>query len=169
MYYTQINKNFVHQVGDQPRLYYDARSTIHKKLTFFMMISERVLCEYTYFLVTETHMRTRARTRTHARARTHTINIWIGQYTHRRTQLCNQMFVGSFGTFSCWLVQYDLLVPCSQDLSTSPIPPLHHQCHLHVHKAFLQSFSYLTCTHVTGTTIPNGPICHMHLRKRAVL
>jgi len=75
MYYTQINKNFVHQVGDQPRLYYDARSTIHKKLTFFMMISERVLCEYTYFLVTETHMRTRARTRTHARARTHTINI----------------------------------------------------------------------------------------------
>jgi hypothetical protein len=27
MYYMQINKNFVHQVGDQPRLYYDVRST----------------------------------------------------------------------------------------------------------------------------------------------
>jgi len=30
MYYMQINKNFVHQVGDQPRLYYDARLTSHQ-------------------------------------------------------------------------------------------------------------------------------------------
>jgi hypothetical protein len=30
MYYMKINKNFVHQVGDQPRLYYDARSTNHQ-------------------------------------------------------------------------------------------------------------------------------------------
>jgi len=29
MYYMQINKNFVHQVGDQPR-FYDARSTNHQ-------------------------------------------------------------------------------------------------------------------------------------------
>jgi hypothetical protein len=26
------NKNFVHQVGDQPRLHYDARSTNHQEL-----------------------------------------------------------------------------------------------------------------------------------------
>jgi len=26
----EINKNFVHQVGDQTRLYYDARSTNHQ-------------------------------------------------------------------------------------------------------------------------------------------
>ena len=32
MYYMSINKNFVHQVGDQPRLYYDARSTNHQEL-----------------------------------------------------------------------------------------------------------------------------------------
>jgi hypothetical protein len=30
MYYMQINKNFVHQVGYQSRLYYDARSTNHQ-------------------------------------------------------------------------------------------------------------------------------------------
>jgi hypothetical protein len=30
MYHMQINKNFMHQVGDQPRLYYDARSTNHQ-------------------------------------------------------------------------------------------------------------------------------------------
>ena len=30
MYYIKINKNFVHQVGNQPRLYYDARSTNHQ-------------------------------------------------------------------------------------------------------------------------------------------
>jgi hypothetical protein len=30
MYYMQINKNFVHQVGDQPRLYYDIRSANHQ-------------------------------------------------------------------------------------------------------------------------------------------
>jgi len=30
MYYVEINRNFVHQVGDQPRLYYDARSTNHQ-------------------------------------------------------------------------------------------------------------------------------------------
>jgi len=30
MYYMEINKNFVHQVGDQTRLYYDARSTNHQ-------------------------------------------------------------------------------------------------------------------------------------------
>jgi len=28
----QINKNFVQQVGDQPRLYYDARSISHQDL-----------------------------------------------------------------------------------------------------------------------------------------
>jgi hypothetical protein len=28
----QINKNFMHQVGDQPKLYYDARSTNHQDL-----------------------------------------------------------------------------------------------------------------------------------------
>jgi len=27
------DKNFVHQVGDQPRLYYDARSTNHQEQT----------------------------------------------------------------------------------------------------------------------------------------
>ena len=27
-----MNKNFVHQVGDQPRLYYDARPTNHQDL-----------------------------------------------------------------------------------------------------------------------------------------
>jgi len=30
MYYIKINKNFVHQVGNQPRLCYDARSTNHQ-------------------------------------------------------------------------------------------------------------------------------------------
>jgi len=30
--FMQINKNFVHQVGDQPRLYRDARSTNHQIL-----------------------------------------------------------------------------------------------------------------------------------------
>jgi hypothetical protein len=29
-----MNKNFVHQVGDQPRLYYDARSTNHQDLPY---------------------------------------------------------------------------------------------------------------------------------------
>jgi len=106
---------------------------------------------------------------THKRNNVYHILVKISRYTHRGIQLCNQMFVGSFGTFSCWLVQYDLLVPCSRDLSTSPISPLHHQCHLHVHKSFLQSFNYFTCKHVTGTTtIPNGPICHMPLIKRAI-
>jgi len=32
MYYIYINKNFVHQVGDQPMSYYDARSTNHQDL-----------------------------------------------------------------------------------------------------------------------------------------
>jgi len=30
MYYIEIKKNFVHQFGDQPRIYYDARSTSHQ-------------------------------------------------------------------------------------------------------------------------------------------
>jgi hypothetical protein len=30
MYCMEINKNFVHQVGDQPRLYYDARLASHQ-------------------------------------------------------------------------------------------------------------------------------------------
>jgi hypothetical protein len=30
MYYIKINKNFVHQVGIQPKLYYDAQSTNHQ-------------------------------------------------------------------------------------------------------------------------------------------
>jgi hypothetical protein len=34
MYYMLINKNFVHQVGDQPRLYYDARSTNHQEMQY---------------------------------------------------------------------------------------------------------------------------------------
>jgi hypothetical protein len=29
-----MNKNFVHQVGDQPRLYYDARSTKHQDILY---------------------------------------------------------------------------------------------------------------------------------------
>jgi hypothetical protein len=36
MYYIQINKNFVHHVGDQPRLYYDARSTNHQDFLYFI-------------------------------------------------------------------------------------------------------------------------------------
>jgi hypothetical protein len=32
MYYIKINKNFVHQVGNQPRLYYDPRSTNHQNI-----------------------------------------------------------------------------------------------------------------------------------------
>jgi hypothetical protein len=32
MYYMYTNKNFVHRVGDQPRLYYDALSTNHEDL-----------------------------------------------------------------------------------------------------------------------------------------
>ena len=129
----------------------------------YIFLSDRNTHAHTY-----THTHTHTHTNTHTHTHTHTSNIWLSKYTHRRIQQCNQMFVGSFGTFSCWLVQYDLLVPCSQDLSTSPISPLHHQCHLHVHKALLQSFIYLTCKHVTGTTIPNGPICHMHLMKRTI-
>jgi len=35
------------------------------KLTFFMIISECVVWEYTYFLVTETDMHTHAHTHTH--------------------------------------------------------------------------------------------------------
>ena len=31
MYYIKIKKNFVHQVGNQPRLYYNARSTNHQE------------------------------------------------------------------------------------------------------------------------------------------
>jgi len=31
-----INKNFVHQVGDDPRLYYNARSTNHQDLHFYV-------------------------------------------------------------------------------------------------------------------------------------
>jgi hypothetical protein len=37
----KINKNFVHQVGDQPRLYYDARSTNHQDL-YIRIVLDRV-------------------------------------------------------------------------------------------------------------------------------
>jgi hypothetical protein len=30
MYYMRINKNFLHQAGDQPGLYYDARAINHQ-------------------------------------------------------------------------------------------------------------------------------------------
>jgi len=36
MYYLKINKNFVHQVGNQPKLYYDARSTNHQVIFHFI-------------------------------------------------------------------------------------------------------------------------------------
>jgi hypothetical protein len=32
MFHMQINQNFVHQFGDQTRLYYDTRSTNHQEL-----------------------------------------------------------------------------------------------------------------------------------------
>jgi len=35
MHYMWINKNLLHQVGDKPRLYYDARSTNHQDLSVF--------------------------------------------------------------------------------------------------------------------------------------
>jgi len=33
-----MNKNFVHQVGDQPRLYYATRSANHQKIVHFLVI-----------------------------------------------------------------------------------------------------------------------------------
>jgi hypothetical protein len=33
-----VNKYFVHQVGNQPRLYYDARSTNHQPKTLFVSV-----------------------------------------------------------------------------------------------------------------------------------
>ena len=46
MYYMSINKNFVHQVGNQPRLYYDARSTNHQDLIFNLFDNVCVLYVY---------------------------------------------------------------------------------------------------------------------------
>ena len=48
MYYIYINKNFVHQVGDQPRSYYDARSTNHQdpNHAFCENMLKCVLCHY---------------------------------------------------------------------------------------------------------------------------
>jgi len=43
------------------------------KLTFFMIISECVVWEYTYFLVTETDMHTHAHTHTHTHTQTSNI------------------------------------------------------------------------------------------------
>jgi len=34
----QINKNFVHQVGEQTWLYYDARSTSHQELSVLINV-----------------------------------------------------------------------------------------------------------------------------------
>ena len=46
MYYMYINKNFVHQVGDQPRLYYDAaRSTNHQE---FLRLIYTLFAEYCF-------------------------------------------------------------------------------------------------------------------------
>jgi hypothetical protein len=44
MYYTQINKNFVHQVGNKLRLYYDARSTNHQYYHLFVQPKISVPC-----------------------------------------------------------------------------------------------------------------------------
>jgi hypothetical protein len=41
--------NFVHQVGDQPRLYYDARSTNHQVNFLFSL-------KYVYITVNELHL-----------------------------------------------------------------------------------------------------------------
>jgi hypothetical protein len=47
MYYILINKNFVHQIGDQPRLYYNARSTTHQgKISSFGYVTELVVLIY---------------------------------------------------------------------------------------------------------------------------
>jgi hypothetical protein len=49
MYYMYINKNFVHQVGDQPRSYYDARSIINQVNFLFSL-------KYVYVTVNKLHL-----------------------------------------------------------------------------------------------------------------
>jgi len=45
MYYMQINKNFMHQAGDEPRLYYEARSTNHQDFIFILeTCSKKLRC-----------------------------------------------------------------------------------------------------------------------------
>jgi hypothetical protein len=54
MYYMEINKNFVHQVGDESRLYYDARSTNHKDVNLLLRhyyVWIRLLCSYYVVMV----------------------------------------------------------------------------------------------------------------------
>jgi len=42
-----MNKNFVHQVGDQPRLYYDAaRSTNHQEHKINIRTGPHLVCQY---------------------------------------------------------------------------------------------------------------------------
>lgn len=131
---------------------------------FFIKISRVcIVCVHIFFGDRNAH------THMHAWVYIQKTHTWISNYTHRRTQLYNQMFVESFETFSCWPVQYDLLVPCSQDLLTSPVSPHHHQCHLHVQKTFFSRSVIPLFNTVTCITIPNGPICHKHLIKRETL
>jgi len=49
-----MNKNFVHQVGDQPRLYYDARSTNHQdSLLWFWELSQTQPVAILFYFILE--------------------------------------------------------------------------------------------------------------------
>ena len=44
IYIYKINKNFMHQVGNQPGLYYDARSTNHQHPKHVAQFPDRINC-----------------------------------------------------------------------------------------------------------------------------
>jgi hypothetical protein len=48
MYYMRINKNFVYQVGDQPRLYYDVRCAVNQSPRAVSIICVHVCCQAYY-------------------------------------------------------------------------------------------------------------------------
>ena len=57
MYYIQINKNFVHQVGNQPRFYYVARSTNHQDIYFTTLVDFQLDAQNSYLFTYNTFIK----------------------------------------------------------------------------------------------------------------